>query len=353
MKKITKYINLFTFCLASTCFAYGGEENEAARAQVNITGELAITAINSTNLVRNALRNSLETVQGGKKDFLSAQFIGAHTHQKAREKRGYKDDLYGGLISADKRVQYNDASMRYGIVASYLRSDLDCFGNELIYKGQNARQDIYSGALYGAYETYDVAMLKTNINLLAGSSYMRNKIYRNSPIGHTYRASFSGLDLFASLEITRSLWNLGGWQIGPWAECSYHHLHQRQYAEQAPNSIIAQTLRAVDYDVMNTILGLNFERNFLCASNSGTGLKAYAKVGWNCRPIGKHHTKGTLREGQIYEPRFQLNDRHAVTTAIGFCNHLSKKWDIVGNWQGNFSGNYAQNCVSLGFGCQF
>lgn len=326
----------------------------ASEAQLNINGELAVSAMNGTGLIRTGLQEILNDGNlEGNHSFFGA--LGSHVHQQAHEGHGYRDDLWGGLLATEKRCASIDSLLRVGLAGGYLRSDLDCFGPAILFN-RNARQDLGTAGIFAAYDAVEANGLKSNINLFAGATFMRNKIYRGYE-GGTYRANFCGLDCFAMAEMTKNLTDIGGWQIGPWLACDYHHLHQRQYSEEAePNR--AMRLKAVNYDVLNTIAGLNFERQFRNSANDDLGLKTFLRVGWHCQAIGKsHYRKGSALDHAItpdfVKPNFRFNDRHSTTAMVGFRNRLSRQWDLVANWQGFFSKNYVQNNASIGLGCKF
>ncbi|MDR1255622.1 MAG: autotransporter outer membrane beta-barrel domain-containing protein [Puniceicoccales bacterium] len=332
----------------------GSRPSELAQSHAN--GELATTTTASTLMVQDAIATRFTDVKGNGNDpFLLA--VAGHTHQGEIGGFGYSSDLYGLTGGADYLCNLQgERYLRLGTALGYIRGDTEFNGAASGLK-KTARQNMYSLALFGAYEAFDPQNLKTNVNFYTGLGYNSNRLFRVDANSHAFGAKLKSNSAFFSFEVTKNLCAWQGTQFGLWLKADYNHIKQKGYSETSPNGgTECSHVSKMNFNFLTTILGINVEKEIDHPSRPDRRLRLYAKAGWSCQAV-REHSKGVawiegLQSGN-FTPTLGFPSRHAAVFVAGFRNKLNAHWDIIGQWNAHFSKDQSSNIFSLGTGYSF
>lgn len=325
-------------------------------AQAHANAELATTTTLSVEMMKNGISNRLTDVKGNGNDPFIIAF-GGHNHQNEISGFGCSGNLYGLCGGADYVFSLNNEQyFRVGSMLGYVRGESEFFGSAA-GKQKDAKQDMYSISLFGAYEKFGKKGLKTNINLLAGLGYSENKLFRIDESNMPFRGKFDSTNQFIDLEIIKNIYTLKGYQIGPWIGLSYNHINQKGYNESSlADAIGAQSISKVKHDFLDTIVGINIEKEFESQFDKEKRFRIYLRAGWKCQSVRKHSAT-TVSIPSVglgnFSPKFGYSAKNSAVIIAGFRNKINAHWDFVGTWSGNYNKDYSSNVVSLSAGYNF
>ncbi|MDE6432296.1 MAG: autotransporter outer membrane beta-barrel domain-containing protein, partial [Opitutales bacterium] len=317
------------------------------------SNSLANTNIAAMSMLRSALNSRLTDISaGGDEAFISG--IGGHVHQNELAGVGYSGDLYGITARADKLLHNKDCGyIRLGAMIGYLYGDIN-FRGLAIGKKQTAKQDNYIGMLYGAYESVNDKNLKTDLNLSFGFGYTNNRVSRIDEKDFGYNAKVKSNDILVSAEFIKNVYAVQGIQFGLWLKADYNRIHQKSYNESASNGgKSAQSVSKVNFDFLDTTVGINIEKEICNSSRADRSLRLYARAGWNCQPLRHHSTISAEISGKsgVVDPEF--GSHNSAVFIAGLRQRLNANWEIIGEWNGSFNKKHSNNVVTVGAGYSF
>jgi hypothetical protein len=222
---------------------------------------------------------------------------------------------------------------------------------------QRARIDSFVTALYGAYESFDSKQLKTDINVIAGFLYSKNRLNRDfkvyndlddidDPILMSTKADSTSV--FVRIEATKNIFSLLGCQFGPWLMAKYHHVRQEGYDEHSVlGELHSDRMR---FHFIDTVVGLNMESEFQSKEHDGRSVKFTFRGGWNCQPLREHSPYSVSVEGVTMDESAKVH-YNVTNSAIAIAN-IAIRFDanltLTGTWTGRFSKDTVINNVSAG-----
>ncbi len=197
-----------------------------------VNGGLVTMNLTATSMFRNSVNARLTNIgNAGRELFVTA--IGGHTHQGELSGIGYRGDMYGIVAGGDKVLKVRDNTyIRVGGLLGYLYSDADFYGSAITGK-QGVKQDIYSAALYGVYESINAKQLRTDINVYLGLGYSDNRLSRSDDKMNEYSGKIKSHNEFILLELVKNFYAVRDVQIGIWLKADYNHIYQRGYQESS------------------------------------------------------------------------------------------------------------------------
>jgi hypothetical protein len=283
-------------------------------------------SVRTLNLVKNGLQGSL----GCAGDDPFAALIVAHANRRSGDGlEGYRSDIRGLVLGADwARQLASGARLRGGVCGGYLRRTAKYVSGGKLEANTS---------LLGPFATYsrsDGKGLGTDLIATSGISHCRERL--SSLVGE--RSKFSSADIFADLDVARSLFACRMLRIGPWLDLAYHHLRQNAH------SAGTIPMPRLSTNLLNTTLGLRIQ----CETQQY--LHLYANAGWSAQPFRSHSAQLIRDGGDVTLPPAAAGDRHSALITAGFCRHLGSRWALSGSWDGNFSKHYTQNRLTLGLG---
>lgn len=219
--------------------------------------QLPTVAMLGSDMTIDSLADRFSRVKGSLNDPF-VYVIGGHSNRKEIDRLGYRDIAGGIAVGADhlSTMDY-DQYLRIGGILAYVHGKAT-FSGENSATAQKARHDSYVAALYGAYESFNGEKLKTDISVIGGFSYGKNKLRWNEP-DLSRSAKVNAVDIFAKGEFTGNVVSFSGCQCGPWLSAKYHHVRQDAYEEHDVDSGSVRT-DPVTYHFIDTIVGLNLEK---------------------------------------------------------------------------------------------
>jgi outer membrane autotransporter protein len=154
-------------------------------------------------------------------------------------------------------------------------------------------------------------------------------------------------------ECIKNITRANEWQLGPWFSLAYNHICQKGYKEAGMQGSAA-SMSGVSFDNIDTVLGLNFEREFHNRRVEGRRLRLFAKAGWRCNP--KHsHSSCTAQIGG-YDPFTPLlggKTKHFFTATVGVRNKINDRVDLTANLSAIANRHYSYVNFSVGAGYSF
>lgn len=319
---------------------------------VSLSGELAETDMAAGAMFRGAVAARLTDVKGNGNDpFISV--IGGRIRRSEVSGVWYDGDLYGVAAGGDKLINLQSgAYMRLGGMLGYVRGDIDFHGSAVDNK-RSVKQDNYLLSVYSAYESFNENGLKTDFNLSLGYGYGEHRLSRLDAQNNSFSAKMKSDNLFISGELVKNLYAIQGVQIGFWLKADYNHIRQKGYSEHAANGGTAQSVSKANFDSLDTIVGVNIEKDLQNQYNPNRRTRFYAKAGWNCQPARSHSTILAGVYGQMDETNPSLKPHNAAVFVAGCRQKLNANWDIITEWNGSFSKKHSYNLVTFSVGYTF
>lgn len=277
--------------------------------------------------------------------------LGGHGHQDEILGYGYDYDKYGVVIGHDfVKELSNGGNWKYGVMVGFCHTDIDFFGNATS-TSKRAKKDIYNCGVFGMYKNENANHMHTRFHVFGGFAYVENEMSRVDINNAHFNAKFDSNDINVSAEFTKGMIKLCGLEVGPWAGVTYNRIHQKSYHENGGRN--AASLDSVNFDMLDTILGLHAEKIFLHKENDKKYLHLVLRAGWKCQAIRSHsHCLARLDDAGIapFVPVFGYADKHSGILYCGLKNKISDNISISGgigstishdHW--NISGHIALN----------
>jgi hypothetical protein len=310
--------------------------------------------VTANNLVTNILSSRMTRIKG----CLPGPFIyGIYGHNVVGRSvshngiigYGYKDNTYGLVLGVDKIwVFANEKYFRLGTILGYVQGKTIPSWEAFTKRGRtfssfhvDPRQfsidfghDAYAVRLFGAYELFNDKCLKTNIGIILGYNYGRDK-YQAGNFGMSWNnveMIIKFISHSASLEgeFIKNLYAYNGYQFGLWIKANYTYIFENAYlcGFLYGGNYNAYPTEKVNHDFFATIVGLNMEKEAF--KHVDKKLTFSLKAGWECRLI--HN---------IYDAFFHMRNKcprkDAAIISLGASQKLSNHWSIVGSYTGRFN----------------
>jgi hypothetical protein len=306
-------------------------------------GLLAQTVVKSLDLARGSFGNRLSDVKGNGNDpFIG--LVGAHSERDLDGGSECRTTFYGITGGADYRWDLSgveNSLLRAGAFLGHVRGDVKYRGDGY-QPGERVHQRTTLAGIFAAYESFDARALKTNLDATFSIGFTGNEL---SQSGHSYR--FNGQNISLDLNGVRNLFSINGLQVGPWAGIGYHRVRQAAHGEWDGGQEISAAKTCANF--FQSTLGLSAEREFnLRAGDPDFRLRTYARLGWCCQP--RTSSAPTATAQSLARP---YGDRHSAIASVGFRQKFDAHWDLTGSWNGDFSGHYRLNRMTLALGYTF
>lgn len=257
--------------------------------------------------------------------------LGGHGHQDEILGYGYDYDKYGVVIGHDfVKELSNGGNWKYGVMVGFCHANIDFFGNATS-TNKRAKKDIYNCGVFGMYKNENAKHLHTRFHVFGGFAYVENEMSRVDSNNAHFNAKFDSNDINVSAEFTRGMVKLCGLEVGPWAGVTYNRIHQKSYHENGGTN--AASLDSVNFDMLDTILGLHAEKIFLHKKNDKRYLHLVLRAGWKCQAIRSHsHCLAQLDNAGVdpFVPVFGYADKHSGIVYGGLKNKISDNLSISG-----------------------
>jgi hypothetical protein len=331
------------------------------RATLEATWGESLT-VTANNLLTNALTSRMTRVKGCLADPFVHGIYG-HTHRKnIVAGYGYKNNTYGLVLGADNVWTFADEKyFRLGAALGYVHGKITPSGpfsvteriSNITYDtdlGQynigDFNHDVYAIRLFGAYESFDDKCLKTNIGVILGYNYGRDKFHMNPSNGdYLIESVSSGISL--GVEFIKNLYAYKGYQFGLWLQENYGHTFQYMNIVTSGGEFQFNP----GYDFLATVIGLNVEKETF--ERADRKLTLSLKAGWEYRVIQSFntHAVGFLAIMNDLNTPYSFS-RHPVRNAAAVSFKASQKlndhWDIVGSYSARFSKDLLAHNLSCG-----
>jgi hypothetical protein len=361
---------------SETALYIGSGENPrrsipTALALRQANAELAGMSIGSVSLLRHTVTNRLTDIkENGDDPFLA--IADGHFRQDEIDGFGYNGELHGIVGGFDRKYELpNEHYLDIGITLGFFNGHTK-FCGAASSNGKDAKHTTHGGAIFTAYESFGKNNLKTNANLFVGIGRSEDKLYRMDSNGCEFQGKMRSNNQFVKFEVIKNLLSSGGIQTGPWLFVDYNRVSQDSYDESYVNRqgyeqtlsrvaqrYGAQTLSKVKHDFLDTVIGLNLEKEIQDKVNFDSGLRMFLKAGWH-RQLFKKHSHATvrfdipdLRDVDTYSPTFAYPKGSSIVFVAGFRKKFDQHWKISGNWRGTFTKNARQNLCSIFLGYDF
>jgi hypothetical protein len=323
---------------------------------LGIEVELANINVASVSIFRSVIENRMTDVKGNGNDPF-VMVTGCHTHRDETNGLGYNGNL-GGIVGGLDCVCKSENKERYlrlGAAIGYFKGNTKFFGS-VSEKDMSVKQDMYTGALLAAYESFSEKNLKTNMNLLAGIEHTDGKISRTKMNNGKFNAKTCSNNQFVCFELIKNMYRNGNWQIGPWVFAQYDHIEQKGY-EGAYSDGEKVNIPESKFHFLDMAIGVNFECEFTKNTDAEfqeeekdnkAKFRLFCKAGFGFQPIRKC-SNGNVSLGSM----LRYTSKHYALIIAGFRSKLDEHWDLVGAWKGVFSNDFSNNIVSFGVGYNF
>jgi outer membrane autotransporter protein len=273
--------------------------------------------------------------------------IGGHSHRKEVDGMGYKNISRGVAIGDDYMIPFDDGRyLRLGGVMAYVNGKAT-FSGERADSDQRARVSSFTTALYGAYESFDDSNLKTDISAVVGFSYSKNRLQRTwEDVALSTKADST--NIFLRAEAVKNMFSIGGCQLGPWLAAKYHHVRQEGYDERsAIGEVHSDRAR---FHFMDTVVGINIEKEFLSTVHADRLAKFSLRGGWNFQPLRKNSPYNMSAEGMPISETDSVNygSRNSAIIIANVAMRMTSNFTLTGTWTGRFSKDATINNISVG-----
>ncbi|MDR2776935.1 MAG: autotransporter outer membrane beta-barrel domain-containing protein [Puniceicoccales bacterium] len=363
----TKRKRIFGLLVATIgCLFFNSNLNAVAEVDfVTLEATLEATwgeslTVTANNLLSNSLSNRMTNVKGCLADPFVYGIYSYTDRKNIVAGYGYKNHTYGLVLGVDDVWTFaNEKYFRLGVALGYVhgkitpsdtlslteRDSSTTFDVDLnLYNIDNFNYDVYAMRLFGAYESFDDKCLKTNIGVIFGYNYGRDKFHMNPGDDCLFKSVSSGISL--GVEFIKNLYAYKGYQFGLWLQENYGHTFQYM------NLMISdrETQTNPGYDFFATIIGFNMEKETF--ERADKKLTLSLKAGWEYRVIQSFNTNIVIVGIPMSEYNQYAISRHPVRNAavVSFkaLQKLSDHWDIVGSYSARFSKDLLAHNISCG-----
>jgi hypothetical protein len=332
------------------------------------SGELAYMAVDATNTLTNAIITRRTSVKGSVADPF-VYIFGGHTHRNRVISGGLgcSSDIYGIAVGIDKVYSSDDGILnlgdndyvRIGGVIGYVNTDSRLSGS--IYdRSRTSEQEMCAALVFGAYETFNEKHLKTNINATVGVGHIENKLHR---VDHKFSPSIfdakvKSYSAFANAEFVKNMCACRGFHFGLWTAINYNRVCQDSYSESAHNpsdSTIARHFDKLHHNFLDTIVGINIEKEIQSAKYSDAKLRILCRAGWD-------HQNHDHSDVKVYVAGLRMLDeftnfgcpaKNSAVVVLSLTGVLDRHWSFVGSWTGRFNKDMSNNVVTCGIEYDF
>jgi hypothetical protein len=277
----------------------------------------------------------------------------SHGHQKEENGVGYDTNSYGALFGFDfVKSTKSGAMFKYGAAMSFAHGKTKFFGDG-IGNSKVAKNNIYFGNVFGAYEIYSEKGLKTVFNATSSLGYAKTKQDRNDAGGNDYHADYGNSIFQLSGEVIKYLGTFSEVQVGPWLSAAYTRVHQKSYTESGDlNGIISSD--GATFNKVATVIGLALEKEFQNPYDLEKRVRLFAKIGWRYEPV-RSHSSGTVNIANLkpFTPEFGLSKKGSAVATIGFRNRISKNIEFSGSLNGSVNSKHSYISVNAFVGYSF
>jgi hypothetical protein len=300
---------------------------------LRIHGDEMVSPIEITNtLLANVLSSPMTNVKGCLADpFVYAVY--GHGRNDILAERGRKNDMYGFVLGADNVWTFaNEKYFRLGAALGYVH------GRTTSSDDDHYTHNIYATKLFGAYESFNDKCLKTNIGVILGYNFGKDKLGVDNPDIEIMSHSIS-----LGVEFIKNLYAYNGYQFGPWLKANYSFILQHVSSDgkrMYPDPI--------SHDFLATVLGLNMEKEIF--ERTDRKLTLSLKAGWECRVMQRVTAILPFLFGDDTYVALGVSYPVRNSTVLSFraSQKLNTHWSIVGSYSARFNGNASLHGLSGG-----
>ncbi|MDR1528499.1 MAG: hypothetical protein LBS22_02855 [Puniceicoccales bacterium] len=320
-------------------------------AKRHANGELATLTVAAHNLLTNAISDRLTSIKGCLTDpFIHA--IYGHAHQDEIAGFGYNNNMGGFVFGLDDVWSFpHERYLRLGAIFAYVHGKTNFFGSATGL-GKSASQDLYMVELFGAYESFNDKLLKTNVAIFLGYGYNSDELHRTDANFNAFGGKVRSHNIFLAAELVKNLYTRGGYQFGLWFQANCSHIAQQGYDEKTVAVVGAQHVSAVNHNLFTTVVGFNVEREIFDLAYADKKWLLSLKAGWECQVVRKHSDVTVTFDNNLgigpIAPIFRFPSRHAAIGTITVSKRLNVNWTIVASYIGRFNRNTSAHTLSCG-----
>ncbi|MDR2778771.1 MAG: autotransporter outer membrane beta-barrel domain-containing protein [Puniceicoccales bacterium] len=329
----------------------GTEGKSGSLSEFYVNVELASLTVVAHTLLTNAISDRMTNVKGCLADpFIYAVY--SHAHQDKPAKWRYANNMGGFVMGADSVWDLSDEKyLRLGIAFGYVHGKTKFSGPATILE-KSAKHNIYMLELFGAYESFDDKLLKTNLGVSFGYGHGNDDLHRvNSELG-IFDAKVKSHNLFLGVEFVKNLYAYKECQFGLWLQANYSYIAQKRHDETTSATVGAQHISAVKHNLLTTIIGLNIEREIINSEQTDEKWLLSLRVGWECQAVRKHSDATIIIDNNFgigsITPTYGQPGRHAAIGTFGVSKKLNTHWNIVGSYVGRLGKDISTHSLSCG-----
>jgi hypothetical protein len=317
----------------------------------HVNGEVSSLTMTANTLVSNAVSDRLTSVKGCLSDpFIHAIYGRAHQNEMAGF--GYNNSMGGLVLGLDDVWNFPDEKyLRLGTILGYIHGKTNFFGSATGL-GKSAKQDFYTVELFGAYESFNDKLLKTNLGIFFGYSYSSDRLRRMDANFSVFNGKIRSHSIFMTIELVKNLYAYKGCQFGLWLRANYNHIAQKGYDETTTATVGAQHVSAVNHDLITTLVGLNVEKEILDPEHADKKWLLSLKAGWECQAVQKISDATVTFDnnfgiGEI-TPIFRYPSKHVAIGTLSVSRKFNANWSVVGSYAGRFNKDTSTHTLSCG-----
>jgi hypothetical protein len=309
------------------------------------------------NLLTNALSSRMTRVKGCPADLFVYAGYGHMREYNVLVESSYKNNTYALVLGVDNVWTFaNEKYFRLGTALGRVHGKtIPCdtpSGKENAFKDIYQMLDIdfnhdtYGVELFGAYESFNDKCLKTNIGVILGYNYGKDKTHVKDKHGMgEINIKFASHNILLGVEFIKNLYAYEGYQFGLWLKADYDHVILRMdevnYDHVALRMDEDEELEKDEHKFdhkyrhhsLATVVGLNVEKEIF--EHADRKLTLSLKTGWEFR------IKYAIVTFDTEDPGESMYFKNAAVVSLKASQKLNDHWSIDGSCSARFNKDFS------------
>jgi hypothetical protein len=311
-----------------------------------IGNETMFPTVDANNLLTDAISTRMTNVRG----CLTEPFVyGIYGHTNRNNiVTGYspKSDMLGFTLGMDYVWTFeNEKYFRLGAAFGYVHGKTTPLKDLAMAIGGMAGNggfekdihDVCAARFFGAYESFNDKCLKTNIGVILGYNYGRDRIRQGND-----DSKFASHGLSLGLEFIKNLYAYDGYQFGLWLRANYSFISKKLLHDGDGSMKFLHNFLA-------TVVGLNVEKEIFQNADKKTTLSL--KTGWECRM--QHIVSDETSNNSNETTGHKYPAKSVAIVSIGISQKLNSHWNIAGSYSARFGKDFLSHSLSGGIEYSF
>jgi hypothetical protein len=330
---------------------------------LKLAGDLLFCHINSgevvsqpNNLLTNALSSRMTRVKGCPADLFIYAGYGHMREYNIFTESSYKNNTYALVLGVDNVWTFaNEKYFRLGTALGRVHGKtIPCdtpSGKKNASKDAHQALDIdfnhdtYGVELFGAYESFNDKCLKTNIGVILGYNYGKDKTHvKDKRDMQEFDIKLTSHNILLGIEFIKNLYAYEGYQFGLWLKADYDHVTLRTDKNEELDKKFEKSENKYNHKYRHhslaTVVGLNVEKEIF--EHADRKLTLSLKTGWEFR------IRRAIVTFDTEDPVEPMYFKNAAIVSLKASQKLNDHWSIDGSYSARFNKDFSAHSLAGG-----